>query len=120
MSAAALLGFGVACSAGAVTRYLLDGAIRGRAGGRFPWGIWAVNVSGSLLLGLLAGAEVGGVPLLVAGTGFCGAYTTFSTFAYESVTLAEDGRRDLAAANAVGSVAAGLAAAAAGIWLGGL
>jgi CrcB protein len=120
MSPQVWLGFVVACSVGAVTRYLVDGAIQDRTGSRFPWGIWAVNVSGSFLLGLMVGLEVGGVPLLIAGTGFCGAYTTFSTFAYQSVALAEDGRRAAALVNALGSIAAGSGAAAAGIWLGGL
>lgn len=120
MSPVAWLGFTAACSAGAVTRYLVDGLISERTAGRFPWGIWAINVSGSFLLGLLVGSEAGGTALLIAGTGFCGAFTTFSTFACQTVALAYDGRPGAAAVNALGSIAGGLAAAAAGIWLGGL
>jgi CrcB protein len=113
------LGFVAACSSGAVARYLVDGYIRDRMEVR-PWGIWAINVSGSFLLGLLVGSDLGTVPLLIVGTGFCGAYTTFSTFAYETVVLAEEGQPVAAVVNVLGSIAAGLGAAAAGIWLGGL
>ncbi len=103
---------------GAPARYLVDRAVRARTPGRFPWGTLVVNVAGSLVLGVLLGAASrGGVPpALVAalGTGFCGALTTYSTFGAETVRLAEDGERRLAALNAVVSIAAGLAAAALG------
>lgn len=113
-----LLLVGAAAAAGAVARYLLDRAVQTRHGRPFPWGTWVVNVSGSLLLGLLAGLAGPGLLLTVTGVGFLGAYTTFSTFAVETLRLAEDGAAWAAAANVVGSVVAGLAAAAAGLALG--
>lgn len=108
---------------GAPCRYLLDRAVTSRtAGARFPWGTLAVNVSGSLLLGFLTGLAMAdhlspwGKTLL--GTGFCGAYTTFSTFTFETVRLVEDGRMVRAAVNVAGSIVVGLAAAAAGLAIG--
>lgn len=88
----------------------------------FPWAVWTANVVGSLLLGYLAtrfvAAAAGSVvlgPLLC--TGVLGAYTTFSSFAVATVQLADGGRATLAVAYALGSVAAGLVAALAGVRL---
>lgn len=88
----------------------------------FPWAVWTANVVGSLLLGYLAtrfvaaaaGSTVVG-PLLC--TGVLGAYTTFSSFAVATVQLADGGRATVAVAYALGSVAAGLVAALAGVRL---
>jgi CrcB protein len=103
---------------GAPLRYYADRAVQSRHGSVFPWGTLAVNVAGSLLLGLLVGgADAGGVPddvVTAAGVGFCGALTTYSTFGYETARLAADGSRLYALANVVVSVVAGLGAA----WLG--
>ena len=101
---------------GAVARFALDSAVSQQAGSGFPWGTLAVNLSGALLLGLLAGADVAGDALLLAGTAALGSYTTFSTWMFESHRLGEDGERRLAAANLAVSLAAGLLAAVAG-WL---
>ncbi|GGY87518.1 putative fluoride ion transporter CrcB 2 [Streptomyces geysiriensis] len=100
---------------GAPLRYLTDRAVQARHGTVFPWGTFTVNVVGCLVLGTLAGAATHGaasasVQLLV-GTGLCGALTTYSTFSYETLRLAENGARLLAAANVVAGVAAGLGAA---------
>jgi CrcB protein len=84
----------------------------------FPWGTFAVNVAGSLVLGVLAGMSAGGALLAGLGVGFCGALTTYSTFGYETLRLARDGARLLAAANAAVSVTAGLGAAYGGVALG--
>lgn len=102
---------------GAVARYLTDVAVQRRHGTEFPWGTWTANVAGSLTLGVVAAAGPGWVVTLV-GTGFCGALTTFSTFGYETVRLAEEGETTMAIWNVVASLAAGLCAAALGWWLG--
>ncbi|MGX2998761.1 fluoride efflux transporter CrcB [Streptomyces sp. JNUCC 64] len=108
---------------GAPLRYLTDRAIRSRYDTLFPWGTFAVNVTGCLVLGVLTGAALGGAvgpgALTLFGTGLCGALTTYSTFSYETLRLAEEGATGRAALNAVGSVAAGVAAAFAGAALGG-
>lgn len=104
---------------GAPARYLADTLVQERASGVFPWGTFLVNATGSLLLGLLTGLALyqglGDVPKTLAGTGFCGSFTTFSTFSYETVRLLEDGALFEAAANTAASIVVGLAAAALGI-----
>ena len=87
MSAAVVLAVGVVGGLGAMARFLLDGAVTGRVRARFPWGTLAVNLSGAFLLGVLAGADVGGDAYRIAGTGFLGAFTTFSTWMLESHRL---------------------------------
>jgi fluoride exporter len=95
---------------GAVARFLVDAAVAVRLPRAFPWGTLAVNLSGAVALGMLAGAGVRGDGILLAGTATLGAYTTFSTWMLESIRLAEDGSRMLAVVNVVVSLAAGLAA----------
>lgn len=110
-------------AAGAVVRYLVDTAVLDRFAGAFPLGILVVNVSGAFLVGLLAALIVDrGVlpadlrnPLMV---GFLGAYTTFSTLMLDSWRLIEDGLPVPALANLAGSIALGLVAVVAGLWLG--
>lgn len=104
---------------GASARYLTDVTVQRAHGTEFPWGTWTVNVAGSFVLGLVVADGPTWVVTLV-GTGFCGALTTFSTFGYETVRLHEEGRPGLAVANVAGSLAAGLAAAALGWWVGSL
>jgi CrcB protein len=108
----------VGAALGAPARWLVDSYVQARHDSVFPWGTFTVNLLGSFALGLLLGASVEGETMtrLVAllGTGFCGAFTTFSTYSYEAVVLAEDGSPGIAAASVLGSVAAGLAAAFAG------
>lgn len=102
---------------GAPARYLTDQAVQRRHGTSFPWGTWTVNVSGSFVLGVVVAAGPTWLVTL-AGTGFCGALTTFSTFGYETVRLAEEGETATAVWNVLGTLATGLAAAALGWWLG--
>lgn len=122
MSAGLLLAVAIGGLVGAPMRYLVDRAITTRTTSVRPWGTVVVNISGSLLLGLLAGLALAHhLPLTMSallGDGFCGAYTTFSTFTYETVRLVEDGDILEAATNVGVSVVAGLAAAAAGVALG--
>ena len=98
--------------AGAVLRHLTNLAIRHP---RFPCSTLTANVTGSLALGLLTGLTLAEDPLrLLIGTGLCGALTTYSTFAYETLRLTETGAHLRAAANVLGSITAGTAA----VWLG--
>lgn len=101
---------------GAPARYLIDRAIQARHDSVFPWGTFTVNVVGSFILGVLAGATPVLSPGVVAclGVGFCGALTTYSTFGYETLRLARDGAWLFAVANGICSVLAGLGAAALG------
>jgi CrcB protein len=100
---------------GAPLRHLTDRAVRARHDSVFPWGTFAVNVTGCLVLGLLTGAAVGSPLRLLLGTGLCGALTTYSTLSYETLRLAESGARTQAALYAAASVVAGLGAAFAGV-----
>jgi len=103
---------------GAPARYLTDRMVQARHDSVFPWGTFAVNMAGSLILGFLLGAERHlGLPSVVfalLGTGFCGGLTTFATFGYETVRLLEDGAVGEAGVNVIGSLAVGVLAA----WLG--
>ncbi|SCK38940.1 fluoride efflux transporter CrcB [Streptomyces sp. WMMB 322] len=107
---------------GAPLRYLTDRAVQARHESVFPWGTFTVNVVGCLLLGLLTGAAASGAAgsrvMALLGTGLCGALSTYSTFSYETLRLAERGRWGPASANAVLSVLVGLGAAFAGLALG--
>ncbi|MEU3188869.1 fluoride efflux transporter CrcB [Streptomyces sp. NPDC006923] len=109
----------VGAAIGAPLRYLTDRAVQRRHDTVFPWGTFTVNVAGCLILGLLTGAATAGAASsqaqLFVGTGLCGALTTYSTFSYETLRLAEDGATFYAAANVVGSVVAGLGAVFAGV-----
>ena len=116
----ALLTF-LAGAVGAVTRFGLDSAVKQRWQSSFPWATVIINVSGSLLLGVLAGIVLfdGWSPVwqTVVGTGFCGGYTTFSTASFETVRLVQQGRRLLALLNATVSLLLAVAACAAGLAL---
>lgn len=106
---------------GAPARYLTDVVVQSRHDSVLPWGTITVNVVGSFLLGLVAGLTTGAGPGwldTLIGTGFCGALTTYSTFSYETIRLAEAGRWRAAALNVVISLAGGLAAVAVGWELG--
>lgn len=110
-----LLVVAIGAAVGAPLRYLVDRAVQASHDSSFPWGTLTVNVAGSLLLGFLAGLPTDGTLTALLGTGFCGALTTYSTFSYETLRLAQSGARLVSLANAVGSVTAGLAAGYAGL-----
>ncbi|PBC63872.1 chromosome condensation protein CrcB [Streptomyces sp. Tue6028] len=99
---------------GAPMRYLIDRSVQARHDTTFPWGTFGANVTGSVILGTLTGATLAGAASqnvqLFLGTGLCGALTTYSTFSYETLSLAEAGARFLAAVNVVASIVAGLGA----------
>jgi fluoride exporter len=104
---------------GANARYLIAGWAAQRFGTTFPYGTFVINVSGSFILGLFMAllqdrAFIHPNYRLFFATGFCGAYTTFSTLTYESLRLFEDGSFLLGFANIFGSVAIGMA----GVFLG--
>ena len=111
----------IAGAIGAVSRYLVDDLVKSRFPGTFPWGTLVINISGSFVLSVVTGLALyqglGPIPKTAIGVGFCGAYTTFSTFSYETLHLVETGSVGPALGNALGSVVAGLAAAALGLAL---
>ena len=121
MSPLAWAGFVAAAAIGAPLRYVVDVSISERVQGRFPWGTFVVNATGSLFLGVLTGLALyhafPKTPKVILGTGFCGAYTTFSTFTFETVGLAEEGATGPALLNAAGMLVVGAACAALGLAL---
>jgi CrcB protein len=118
-----MLALAVAAAAGlgAVARYLLDQFVQRQTASSFPYGTLVINVSGSLLLGLVLGLAMHhgltNAPTTVIGAGFAGGYTTLSTWAYETLVLAEERAYLRAAVNVGASAGLGLAAAAAGFGL---
>ena len=108
----------LAGAAGAVLRFVVDGHVLARTGSRRPWGTALINLSGAFVLGIIAGVAPGHAVTLVVGTGFLGAYTTFSTWMLESLLLGESGRTTAAVANVAGQLVVGLAVAALGFGLG--
>jgi CrcB protein len=103
---------------GAPLRHLTDLLVQSRTDSVLPWGTLLVNVAGSFVLGVVGAAvTTAGAPgwlMTLLGTGFCGALTTFSTFGFETLRLLEEGSLLEALVNVVASMAAGLAAVAAG------
>jgi fluoride exporter len=115
-----IVAIGIAGALGALARYGIDGLVSRRLPSHFPWGTFVVNVSGAFVLGFLMTLMTEQLTtaswLRSALTiGLLGAYTTFSTFSYETYRLLEDGAVGLAAANVLGSVTAGLFAVYLGV-----
>ena len=112
--------------AGTIARYRIGVWITGMQSGiaGFPWGTLVINISGSLLLGVLMRyftASPAGNPLqLMLTVGFCGAYTTFSTFSYETITLLMEGETTLALLYIAGSVISSILFCYIGYLLGGV
>jgi len=134
MSVLLLLALAAAGGAGAALRFVLDGAIRSRVGTSVPVGTMIINISGSLLLGILVGV-IGSInvfqsgqdlpPLFtIVGVGFLGAYTTFSTASVETVRLVQTRKTRQALISGLGTLVLAVGAAAAGVgigtWWGGL
>jgi len=104
---------------GAVARFVLDGVITARRRGAdgFPAGIMVINVSGSLLLGIVAGLATASLPdplHQIVGAGFLGGYTTFSTAAVDTVLLLRSDRRLAALLNGLGMLLLSVLAASSG------
>ena len=95
---------------GSIARFLVDDLVQSRRRGEFPLGTLIVNVTGSFVLGLLAGLHAPAHTMLIQGTATVGSYTTFSTWMLETHRPAEDGEHSLARQNFAISLAAGLAA----------
>jgi len=118
MTLATWLALSLGAAVGAPSRFLLDGAVQARTSGIQPRGTLTVNAVGSLILGLLTGllttGHVASIVGTLVGTGFCGALTTFSTFAFETVQLLEEGAVVAAGKNVVVTTAVALALAALG------
>jgi CrcB protein len=110
-------------AAGAVSRYALDGWVSDLTHGQFPWGTFVVNLLGAFALGIVVALTTERLILssdwrVALGIGYLGAFTTFSTYTYETVKLAEDGAVGLALFNSVGMLALGLIAATLGLAVG--
>lgn len=111
---------GLGGALGAISRYWLSGWVQNAAGGFFPFGTLAVNIAGSLIIGFVLGLGAGRFLIapewrLLLTTGFCGGFTTFSTFSYETLALIEDQQWWAAGGNVLLSVATCLAAAFLGL-----
>ncbi len=117
-----ILYLGIFGGLGCVTRYMVSGWIYNLAGRSLPYGTLAVNVIGSLLLGLIMEGSLRSTifsPELRFGltVGFLGGFTTFSTFSYETVRLLEEGSLLAAGANVLLNVTVCIVAALIGIYL---
>ena len=114
-----LLAVGGGGALGCMARYALSGILlAGCAPAGFPLGTFAVNAAGSLLIGVVLGAELPPPAVRLLAVGFCGGFTTFSTFSADTLRLMRAGSYGPAAAYAALSIAVCLACTAAGWWFG--
>ncbi len=111
----------VGSALGGISRYFLSGMIARRVGETFPWGTLVVNVTGAFVIGAFGGLATDNASLfgspdlwLLAVTGFCGGYTTVSSFSLQTLALARDGEPFRAAAYVAMSVVLCLLAVAGG------
>jgi CrcB protein len=118
MSVLVWLGVVLAGGCGAVARLALDATVVSRMGREFPYGTLVVNLSGALVLGMLAGLTLTHDESLLAGTAAVGSYTTFSTWMFETQRLDEERQHLPAGLNLALSIGLGVAAAALGRWIG--
>jgi CrcB protein len=122
MSLAVVLLLIAAGGLGAVCRFVVDGVVRSRSGAAFPLGTLVINISGSLVLGLVTGLTVAQLfpdaVRLVVGTGFLGGYTTFSTASFETVRLVQERRLPAALLYGLGTLVATTAVAGLGLVIG--
>ncbi len=123
MTVPLLIMVAVAGGVGAALRYLVDNAIQRTLTERtsYPWGTMVINLSGSLLLGVITGyatGHVGQTWVTVAGVGLLGGYTTFSTASVETVRLLADRRYRAGLINGFGMLLGGVLAAYGGLLIG--
>lgn len=118
MTLGTLAAIGLLGGVGATMRFALDGVVSARSGRAFPYGTLTVNITGALALGVIVGAAVSQNAYRIAATGLIGSFTTFSTWAFESHRLGEDGQLRLGMVNFAVSLLAGVGAAWAGRHLG--
>ncbi len=118
MTAPAWIAVGLLGGLAAAARFAIDAEVAAWVDGPFPLGILAVNLSGALALGVVAGAALHGAALTIVAGGGIGSFTTFSTWILDSHRLDAAGHARLAWLNVALSLAAGLAAVALGHWLG--
>lgn len=119
MNAWLVLGVGGLGGLGAIARLAIDGAVSARARREFPYGTLVVNLLGSFVLGVVVGAAVSQGAYRLVGTGLLGAFTTFSTWTFESERLGEDGEPRLGVINLIISLVLGVSATMAGRKIGG-
>ncbi len=117
-----ILYVGIGSALGGVSRYVIGFAVQQRFGSGFPVGTLLINVTGSFVIGFLlraafAGTQISPETRAFLATGFCGGYTTFSTFSYDTATLIEGGEYSRAALYIVLSVVLSLVAVFAGFAL---
>ncbi len=116
MIAVGILLFG---AAGAIARYVVDGAVTERVSNRLPYGTLIVNVIGSFILGFVTGLVLyhddSTTIRTLIGTGFCGAFTTWSTLSWETLRLVEDGDSGAATVAVLGGIGTSMLAAAIGL-----
>ncbi|GAC1516893.1 MAG: fluoride efflux transporter CrcB [Gemmatimonadaceae bacterium] len=110
----------VGSALGGMMRAVIGAYVQGRAGTDFPWGTLLINVTGSFILGVVlryvyGPPDTGPAMRALLATGFCGGYTTFSTFSYETLVLFQDGDYRRAGLYVVASLALSLAATFAGM-----
>ncbi|MDQ1513918.1 MAG: fluoride exporter [Microbacteriaceae bacterium] len=124
MTPLVLVALSLAGGLGAAARFVLDGAIRAVRPVALPIGTILINLSGSLLLGVVVGLSTTAVlpapARLIVGTGFLGGYTTFSASSYETVRLFQERRVGLALLNSAGLLVACALLAGLGVALGSL
>jgi fluoride exporter len=118
VSAGGWVAVGLLGGLAAAARFLIDSAFAAHSDHPFPLGILAINLAGTLALGLIAGAALEGEALIVVAGGGIGSFTTFSTWMLDSHRLAEAGHSHLVWLNLGLSLLAGFAAIALGHWLG--
>jgi CrcB protein len=120
MSVPGWIAVGLLGGVAAAARFAIDAEVAARANSEFPLGILAVNLSGALALGFVAGLALHGEALVIVAGGGIGSFTTFSTWILDSHRLGTAGQARLAWLNIGVSLVAGFAAVALGHWLGGV